>query len=58
MMVFLASNHPTHCDAETGAFNDKKSKKDWNAETDTGWERDLVLAALKYPIDLVTVQDT
>jgi hypothetical protein len=55
--VLLASKHPNHYDAETGASK-MSGKKDRNWWAETGWERDLVLAALKYPVDMVTVQDT
>jgi hypothetical protein len=56
-LVVLVSNHPSHYDAETGASK-ASGKKDRNWHPFSGWERDLVLAALKYPIDMVTVQDT
>jgi hypothetical protein len=55
-LVFTASNHPIAYDAETGAC--KKSKKALDWEASTGWERDLVPAALKCSADLATVEDT
>jgi hypothetical protein len=51
----LASRYPSNFDSTTGA-TPKKSRKDLEWKPSTGWEQDLVLAAVKYPLDLKTVQ--